>query len=420
MEEFNLDLHFHGPFAGGTSNKTTIPLAAEQAALKGLDCITTADITHAEWLKQVKENVSEDSNGVFKCKGFGTKFIIGTEVETIGRVHHLVFLEDLARAEEFRERLKKFANLDYYGAGRPKLKLSAEQIAEIVLDLKGLIGPAHAFTPYFGVYAHYDSIQKAYGRFGKEIKFIELGLSADSYFADLIEENHRYNFFSFSDAHSVWPHRLGREFVRAKMKECSFKELKKTLEFENERRITLNVGLDPREGMYHETACNSCHAHYNLKEAEGMRWKCPCGGIIKKGVKDRISELATFKEEVHPDFRPEYLHFIPLAEIIQLTLGERMPEHKRVQEVWKQFVSNFKNEINVLIDEPIVNLAEMHEEIAKRIESFRKGLVVYKPGGGGEYGKPFICLSEQECEAKRLEIEAGKNAAKTQRTLFDY
>jgi PHP family Zn ribbon phosphoesterase/transcriptional regulator with XRE-family HTH domain len=866
MKEFNLDLHFHSPFAGGVSKNMSIPILAEQARLKGLHCISTADITHPEWMKHLKQNLIEE-NGIYRHEKFETKFIVGTEIQSEQQIHHLIYLEDLGKAEELAEKLKPFGRLDYYGAGRPKLRISPEKLAEIVANLDGLIGPAHAFTPYFGVYAHFDSIQKAYGSFGKEIKFLELGLSADSSLADLIEENHKYNFFSFSDAHCVhpeslitlangqlmpikeiwekkepiacfdfennkttfalpkamkkkspaflieinanskklnttpehrlftlaknnevlekfaselkendwiainnktlfferqilieepkheyyfklsknslaklkekrensritqnemgkklglkddyywrlekgqykinektfskirellnignaeleteklpnikfpkklnneklcqilgyvlgdgchekgrkgdqlgltdkekgmlefysmvieelfgetravsekdkmknsyrlrlsqkileffenidkellaksknrrvpekvfwlgkketaafirgffdaegcfgnhdidacsaseflmkqiqslllkfeinssiyknfektkkkyryrlhiygqknlktfqdnigfshskkkeklekylkrmiqkpknsllkfhdnilwakinsiskkksdcefvydlsidgfenyvvegfithnspWPHRLGREFVRVLMKEPSFKELKKALNFESERKITLNVGLDPREGKYHETACNACYTHYSLKEAEAVKWHCSCGGQIKKGVKERILELANFKEENHPLFRPDYLHLIPLAEIIQLTLGERTPERPAVQELWKEFVQKFGTEINALVDAPIIELMEVHEGIAKRIESFRKGLVVYKPGGGGDYGKPFICLSESEFEEKKLEITQGRKNKKAQKTLFEY
>lgn len=421
MQEFNLDLHFHSPYAGGVSKNMSVPILAEQAQLKGLDCISTADITHPEWIRHLKQNLKEE-NGIYYHEGSETKFIVGTEVQSENRIHHLIFLEDLARAEELAEKLKPFGRLDYYGAGRPKLRVSAEKLAEIVTGLGGLIGPAHAFTPYFGIYAHYDSIQKAYGSFGKDIKFLELGLSADSKFADLIEENHKYNFFSFSDSHSPWPHRLGREFVRCSMKEPSFKELKKALELEGERKITLNVGLDPREGKYHETACNACFTHYSAKEAEALKWRCSCGGQVKKGVKDRILELASFKEEIHPSFRPDYLHLIPLAEIIQLTLGEKMPERPAVQELWKNFIARFGNEINALVDAPIVELMEVHEEAGKKVESFRKGLVVYAPGGGGDYGRPFICRDEQEFEERKLELErAGKiSEKKTQKTLFDY
>ena len=44
--------------------------------------------------------------------------------------------------------------------------------------------------------------------------------------------------------------------------------------------------------------------------------KCSCGGTIKKGVDFRISEIADYDEPKHPDFRPKYVHLMPLAELI--------------------------------------------------------------------------------------------------------
>lgn len=47
-----------------------------------------------------------------------------------------------------------------------------------------------------------------------------------------------------------------------------------------------------------------------LEEAKAFRWKCPkCGGRIKKGVRDRILELADTTER--PKDRPPYLHLAP-------------------------------------------------------------------------------------------------------------
>lgn len=396
-----------------------VPVIAEQAELKGLQVLGTADILHEKWFKEVKENTVEVENGVLKHEKFPAFFIPQVEVEDCNRVHHLIFLEDLTRALELKEKLKGKGSFDKVMDGRPRLKLNAEEIAGKVLEVEGLIGPAHAFTPYFGVFAHFDSVKKAFGEFGKEIKFLELGLSADSALADLIEENHNYNFFTFSDSHSPWPFRLGREFSRIKMQKPSFKELQKALDRKEGREITLNVGLNPKEGKYHETACNACFTHYSLQEAKARKWKCSCGGSVKKGVKDRILELAKFTEEVHPSFRPDYVHLLPLAEIIQLTLKVENVQSEKVQKVWKLFVEMFNNEINVLLEEPVVNLIEAHEAVGRNIEAFRKGLVVFEPGGGGQYGKPFIALSERELEEKKLEIEKGSKNGK-QKTLLEY
>ena len=406
MREFDCDLQLHGVYAGGVSRNMLLPVISEQAKLKGLGVLVTADILHGKWFEHVKENISEESNGEFWDREKRVAFIIGTEVEDVNRAHHLIYLPDLERVLELREKLLAHGNLDCQMCGRPKLRLNAEAIAEKVEEAKGIIGPAHSFTPYTGLYAHFDSVKKAYGGMGEKISFIELGLSADTDLADLIEENQGYHFLSSSDAHSPWPNRLGREFNRIKMKKPAFKELKHALEKREERLVTLNVGLNPKEGKYHLTACNSCYQKYSLENAEKLSWKCiACKGEIKKGVRDRIMQLASFPQPRHPGFRPKYLHFIPLAEIIQIALEVENVNSVRVQELWKQFVENFGNEISVLIDVPAEEIKEFNEKVGKKIEAFKSGWVLYVPGGGGRYGKPVICDSEKEFERKQKEME---------------
>ncbi|MCX6798719.1 MAG: phosphotransferase, partial [Candidatus Diapherotrites archaeon] len=370
---------------------------------------STADITHEKWLAHVKESIVEEENGCFKAKNANVHFIVGTEIQCSDLVHNLVFLPDLSEAQNLRGKIKNFGILDSWGCGRPRLRLSSEMLAEKVSECNGIAGPAHAFTPYFSVYAHFDSIAACYKSQAKSIHFIELGLSADSYFADLIPDNRDYQFLTCSDSHSPWPHRIGREFTRIKMREPSFKELKKALEKKDEKLVTLNAGLDPREGKYHLTACNDCHERYAMQEALRLRWRCTkCGGAIKRGVRDRITMLASGNmEEKHPAFRPPYLHLLPLAEIIQLTLEAKKVENNVVQSMWRDFVDRFGNEISALVDTPAEELAKVDARVAESVAAFRKGLVTYLPGGGGEYGKPFICKSEEGLERKNKEIESG-------------
>jgi len=230
MKEFNCDLHLHGLYSGGVSKQMVLPVIAEQSKLKGIEVLATSDILHEKWIEHAKQNLVEIENGVYCDKMKNAFFIVGLEVETNDRVHHLVYLPDIASAETLREKMKSRAILDCVMCGRPKLRMSAEEMAKKVEECGGIVGPSHAFTPYTGIYAYNDSIKKAYGSMGKQIKFMELGLSADTYFADMIEENHDFVFFSFSDAHSPWPNRIGREFTRIKMHKPSFNELVKALE----------------------------------------------------------------------------------------------------------------------------------------------------------------------------------------------
>lgn len=421
--ELDCDLHLHGVYSGGVSKYMSIPTLAEQAQLKGLDLMATGDILNGEWLKECKSSLYKEK-GCFLEKETGKAFVLQTEVNDINRVHHIIFLPDFSAVNELRDSLKKFGKLDGMGFGRPTLKANAETLAKKVIDCGGLIGPAHAFTPYFSVFSHFDSLEGCYKSVFEEIDFLELGLSADSYFADLIEENHKVHFLSCSDSHSPWPHRIGREFTRIKMKKPCFSELKKAFKKRERGIFLLNAGLDPREGKYHCTACNKCFQKYSLEHAKQLQWKCSkCSGSIKKGVRDRILELAKFKEEFHPSFRPDYLHIIPLAEIIRIALDLKSVKAVKVQGLWKSFVECIGSEISVLVDAPVVELMDVNKEIAQKIESFRKGYVHYIGGGGGNYGTPIICNSREEFEKRGIELRDSLNCNapfNPQKTLKDY
>ncbi len=419
----------HGKYAGGVSKNMEIPVMAEQSRLKGLQVLVTADILHKTWFEHAKNSLEEESNGIYRDIGGKCHFIVGGEIEDNLRVHHLFYLPSLESAWEMREKMLstgKAGVLDCSMCGRPKMRLTAEEFAAQVHDAGGIFGPAHSFTPYTGIFAHFDSLKNAYGQMHEHLKFIELGLSADTDMADTMKENHDYAFLTSSDAHSPWPNRIGREFNRVKMQKPDFKSLKKAVENRDgdDKLITLNAGLNPREGKYHCTACNACFAKYSIEQAEALKWKClNCRGEIKRGVRDRITMLSDTKPGAHPKFRPPYMHMLPLAEIIQACLGDKSTNTKAVQSKWINFVGRFGNEIYVLVDAKESELAEIDRAIASKIISFRQGRVLYIPGGGGEYGKPVICDTQEELEAKKIELArelSGISEIAAQRTLGEF
>ena len=423
MKEYNLDLHLHGLHSGGVSKNMTLPVIAEQSVLKGTNVLVTGDITHKKWLDHVKKNLEEESNGVYTDLRKNCHFIIGTELEDSQSIHHLAYLPSIGGAEELREKLFPFGNLDGVMCGRPKLRLTPEQLAEKVDSVGGILGPAHAFTPYTGIYAKYDSLKEAYASMHEKLLFLELGLSADSGLADTVSQNHGYSFLSNSDSHSPWPLRIGREFNRVKMRKPDFASLKKALEQKEEKLITLNAGLDPREGKYHATACNSCFSKYSLEHAEHLNWRCTkCRGQIKRGVRDRIKMLST-ENAKSPGFRPRYMHMLPLAEIIQQAVNTKGINTVAVQSKWRDFVDAFGNEISALLDAKQEELEEVDKNTAENIIAFRNSLVLYIPGGGGEYGRPIICKTREEYEGKKLELKnelLGTSDADRQRTLNQF
>ena len=424
MREYDLDLQLHGPWAGGTSRNISIPVLSEQARLKGLDVLVTADILHKQWFEHVKNNIEEESNGVYRDIKAKCNFIVGGEIEDNHRIHHLFYLPSIESAAELRTKFEGKGSLDCSMCGRPKLHVGAEEFAQKVHDCGGIFGPAHSFTPYTGIYAYHDSLKEAYGQMHKHLDFIELGLSADTDLADLISDNHSYTFLTSSDAHSPWPHRLGREFNRIKMARPDFKSLKRALEEKDEQLITLNAGLNPKEGKYHATACNSCFSKYSMDEAVNLKWKClKCAGQIKRGVRDRINMLADSRQGSHPKFRPKYMHQLPLAEIVQQALGAKSAQTKEVQQRWLAIVEKFGDEITALVDAKEQELLEADKAVGEKIIAFRNELVLYIPGGGGQYGVPIICSSKEEMEKKQKEIAReleGLSGFSGQRTLGQF
>jgi uncharacterized protein (TIGR00375 family) len=390
MDEYNVDFHLHSKYSGGSSEAMVLPEIARQAQLKGLHIVGTSDATHPMWLKHMKANLIEEGDGVYSIRGFKTRFIATTEIEDASRVHHVIIFPDINAAEQFRAEIKPHS-VDIDSDGRPHVRLNGEQLAERAEAVSGLIGPSHAFTPWTAVYKEYDSLKECYGVNLKKVGFLELGLSADTDMADRIAELKDVTFLSNSDCHSPMPHRLGREFNRLLLDAPAFGEIKKAIQRIGGRRFVLNVGLNPREGKYHLTACSRCFLKFKIEEAVKLKYRCPeCRGIIKKGVLDRINELASTPKPAHPPHRPPYMHALPLAEVIALSYGVKTVTSGRIQAQWKKLVDAFESEINVLVDAPIIEVKKIDPGAGSIIEKLRSGRLQYVAGGGGQYGRPTL------------------------------
>ncbi|MBP1661988.1 MAG: helicase [Thermoplasmatales archaeon] len=379
----NADLHIHSRYSGATSDRMTIAALSVEAPRKGITVLATGDCLNNHWLQEIKSCAVIDE-GTFEMNG--TRFILSTEVEDASRVHHLLYFPSLSAVEAYKEKIQsKSKNLET--DGRPNVAMNGEQLASLAKDVDALIGPAHAFTPWTAMYAYHDSLESCYGTMSPYVSFVELGLSADSNYADTISELHRLTFLTNSDCHSPHPVRLAREFTRFEVSEATFDEMKKAILRTGGNKPVLNVGLPPQEGKYNESACISCFTHYTLEEAMKRRWKCSCGKRIKKGVKDRIGEIATFKEPRHPSHRPPYVYLIPLSEIITKALGQHTPFTQSVTKRWEELIGVFGSEIAVLLDADLEEVARVTvPAVTAAIQAFRDHKVIIIPGGGGKYG----------------------------------
>jgi uncharacterized protein (TIGR00375 family) len=392
----NADLHIHSRFSGGTSYRMNLKNLSEGAKLKGIQILATGDCLHPLWIEEIKDfsgNKRED--GIFDING--VNFVLSAEVEDRNRVHHLILFPSLYSVHGFREEVSKHSkNIDR--SGRPFLDMNGEEIASAAADVDALIGPAHAFTPWTAMYAYHDSLEECYGDMASSIRFLELGLSADSDYADRISELHRLTFLSNSDSHSPSPVRLAREFNRLDIQEFSWDEIRKAILCTGGRKVVLNAGFPPEEGKYNRTACTSCYRQYSVQRAESMKWRCKCGGLIKKGVRDRVDELSDYKKAVHPPGRAKYIHILPLAEIIGKSL-HFSPLSKTVNERWRELMKRFGSEINVLIDADIDEISRIASPaVASAIHAFRKGKIKVNPGGGGRYGEIEILTDSESRE----------------------
>lgn len=371
----NADFHIHSCFSMASSKDMLIKNIAPKARQKGLKLLGTGDAFHPGWLDIIEESTTYSGDGIYATDD--ADFVLTTEVEGKNRIHHLIIIPNLEIARELSEKLpSKNKEID----GRPKTKLGGAELLELVKEYDCLIGPAHAFTPWTGMYKSFDSIYDCYE---KKPDFVELGLSADTFMADKVSELKDFPFLSNSDAHSPWPHRLGREFNQIELQDISFSSIKKAI---MQKDIKANYGLVPNLGKYHMTACTKCFKLVNPLVAKENKMKCGCGGTIKKGVDFRISEIADLDEPYHPEFRPDYVHLMPLAELIS-TVYDKGVTTKFVQRKWQMLIDNFGTEIDVLVNTSLKSINNIDSKVSLAIESFRNKTIEVIPGGGGQYGK---------------------------------
>lgn len=420
----------------GVSKNMTIPVLAQQAARKGIGLVGASDITHPKWRGHLREEAEEVAPGTYQLGP--TRFILSGEVEDSRRVHHLVLFPEVSAVEGFCETVAPHSST-LSKDGRPKLRLTGQEVAQVALDVEALIGPAHAFTPWTALYAYHDSLAECYGDLASRLAFLELGLSAESSYGNGIPELAELTFLTNSDAHSPWPNKFGREFNRLQTSEATFQGVKEALLRQKGNQVVLNVGLPPQEGKYNRTACTRCYRHHTFPEATARQWRCGCGGLIKKGVVDRVAELSKghigqagavgaggqtkTKEKGGqiPDHRPPYQHLIPLGELIAKALGVANPNSKKVQTQWELLVGHFGSEIAVALDAPFEALEqEALPPVISALEAFRTGNYRMRPGGGGQYGEMILPGTGEHSHSEATTASSDPEPREGQLTLSQF
>lgn len=366
--DVNADLHIHSLFSMAVSPAMQ-PLAIISACRKkGIHVIGSGDALHPEWRIRWQKALPDIED---------ITVVPTTEVEAESRVHHLIIMQDFESCAELAELLEPFGK-NVKTTGRPQVALSGGKIARMVHELDGIIGPAHAFTPWTSLFKSFDSLRECYNY--ELPDFLELGLSADSSYGTGNSELDRIPFLSNSDAHSPSPLKIGREFNRLDISDNTPRGIISAIQ---EDRIVFNAGFFPEEGKYNRTACIACYQQFGLEEAESNGWRCPyCNKRIKLGVRERAEQL----KDSEPSERPPYIHVIPLGEIIQKIVGSSSPSTAGCMKRYERLIEDLGDEISILIDIPVERIAETDPLVAEAIGKFRNNNIVLHPGGGGRYG----------------------------------
>jgi uncharacterized protein (TIGR00375 family) len=430
MDIFNADLHIHSPHSIAVSKKLNLDTMIETCKKKGLNILGTGDILQPDWLKYMEANLEKDKDGAYSYKG--VNFVLQTEIEDVENIHEVVLLSDFDSVREVQKKLHPHSKniLDEWG-GRQRVNLSPAEIVDIITDSGGVIGPAHAFTPFKAIFRQnkFKTLEECYQDAVKKVSFLELGLSANTYLADKMDCLKNISFLSNSDAHSEGPRALGREFNKFEIDNPSLEEIVLALERRDGRKIALNVGLHPKLGKYYNMFCNKCRrrivfnkakkesssglnqysltAEFVINYAEDPekakkqyinqvsknKMICPAckeelgkNFKIKLGVSERIEVISDHEKPVHPSHRPPYINAIPLVDIIRSVKGIKSATSKTVLNEYDKIIKELSSEFDILIDLPLDKIEIFDANIVKIIKALRNDEIQYTPGGGGTYG----------------------------------
>ena len=380
MNEFFADLHVH---IGRAENNKPIKITAAKSLnfaniakeceeRKGINIVGIIDCASPYVIQDIEEFLKtgdayelEDGGIIYKDK---VCIILGSETETSekgrngkkGSAHNLCYFPHLKDIKAYSEEMSK--HIKNITLSTQRSDLSGYELIDIVEKYNGILVPAHAFTPFKSYYGNCtDRLKDIFKEKYDKIFAVELGLSSDTYLADMISELEDKTFVTNSDAHSL--PKIAREYNKIQMEDISFKELVKALKNEDGRKIVANYGLDPKLGKYHRTYCDACNSTIQTKEPVEV---CPyCGSSKDK------------KESASPKSRPDYIYQTPLGFVPGL--GNKTIE---------KLLDNFGTEMNILHKLSFDDIeAVVGTKLATIIDESRKGRLQIEAGGGGNYGK---------------------------------
>ncbi len=399
------DFHIHSKYSRATSKETDLEHLACSAKRKGIDVLGTGDFSHPEWFRYLKESLEPDQEGLFKMKkqDNGIRFILTNEISCIyskdgkvRKIHVLILAPSFETAEKINVRLGLIGNLK--SDGRPILGLDAKELAKIVLEASEdcLVVPAHAWTPWFGIFGSksgFDSIEECFEEYSDRIYAIETGLSSDPSMNWRLKALDSVSLISNSDAHS--PGKIGREANVFDIG-LSYPAIIGAIKEKNPERFLYTIEFYPEEGKYHYDGHRNCGVSLSPAESRKSNGACPvCGKPLTVGVLSRVEQLADRQEGFKPENAVPFKSLIPLEEIITEAMGNASLTKAGAKE-YENLIGKFGSSLKILLDASRKDLeAETAPEIAEAIIRARQGDVLIEPGYDGVFGRIRIFPAEK-------------------------
>ena len=417
MTEKILDLHIHSKYSRACSKDLELPNIAKACEVRGIDVVATSDFTHPEWFKHMQESLVEDTEGIYKLKDDSskTRFFIATELAAIRkhkdktrRLHLCVFCPSLEVGEKFNRKLDSMG-FNLKSDGRPILGLTAKELLEIMLEVdeRMVMVPAHAWTPWFGMFGSkggYDSLEEAFEDLTPYIRAVETGLSSDPLMNRQWSALDNITLISNSDAHSCA--KLGREanVMQFDSKEnVTYPEIVRIINEGDKEKFLYTIEFYPEEGKYHYDGHRDCKFVCDPEESTRLKNICPvCKKPLVIGVCNRVHELAdrTVKEAGKVGKIP-YRSLVPLPEIIA-DVFECGVNTKRVKSGYHNLIEKVGAEFYILLKASVDEIKNpIYKQIEEAVERVRKGNICVKPGYDGEFGVVKVFKDSEEREGVR-------------------
>jgi len=400
--EFIADFHIHSKYSRATSRDMDVKHLAEWARLKGITLMGTGDFTHHLWLEELKHNLEDLGNGLFKYQGI--YFILTSEISSIYskrgktyRIHNMIFSPSFKTTDKINEALSRRGNLA--SDGRPILGLDAAELARIIFDIDEncMVVPGHIWTPWFSLFGSmsgFDRIQDCFEDQTPKIFALETGLSSDPAMNWRLSALDRFTLISNSDSHS--PAKIGRE---ANVFDCelNYQTIREVLKTKDKKRFLYTVEFFPEEGKYHFDGHRLCAIRFSPQETRQNNGRCPkCGKPLTVGVMNRVEQLADRPKGYTPVNAIPYRNLVSLDEIIAETKGVNKGS-VAVEREYRSCVAKFGTEFEILLKASREELLKgLPPRIAEGVLRVREGKVNIKAGFDGEYGIISIFGEEEK------------------------